>query len=357
MKNRIYLSIVIPVRNEDCNIRKTLEALITQDYPREKFELIVVDGNSTDRTCEVVEQTIRDNPESNVRLRHNPGTLSSRGRNIGICESRGQLIGVIDGHVHVPSKQLFVAMDRIAREHNADCLARPAPLLMPGVKDGIPFWIASARRSWLAHSRHSYIYSDYEGFVDPQSSGFAYHRNIFDKVGYFDEAFDAAEDVEFHYRLSKYGILAYTSPALTINSYPRSTLSGLFRQMRRYGIGRARLVRKHPAAFTKETLVPVGVILLSSLMPLIIALAWWMPMLALSCIVLFFLYWSILLAAGFKIAWEKRRVFPALLVAVAIWIVHLGLGGGFLQAIFLPKRRLFHVSSVVDNKNGTLAPE
>ena len=42
------------------------------------------------------------------------------------------------------------------------------------------------------------------------SSGFAYDREVFDRVGYFDETFDAAEDVEFHHRLKGAGIEAYT---------------------------------------------------------------------------------------------------------------------------------------------------
>ncbi len=247
MSEDVYLSVVVPIRNEEVAIRETLDGLVGQDYPKSRYEVIVVDGQSSDRTRDVVEKFMRDHPEVRIRLLDNPGKLSSRARNIGIRAACGRLIAVIDGHVYIPGNRLFEAIERLAEQHGALCLARPAPLLVPELAQGKAFWIAIARKCWLAHSRNSYIYSDYVGFVNPVSSGFAYNREVFGQVGYFDEAFDAAEDVEFHHRLRFGGIQAYTSPELTIYSYPRQALAGLFWQMTRYGIGRARCLRKHPS--------------------------------------------------------------------------------------------------------------
>ena len=107
----IYLSIVIPVRNEENFIMETLESLIQQEYPGSRFELLVVDGRSTDKTREVVKTLILQYPELSISLIDNPGQLSSCGRNIGIKASRGKLIGVIDGHVFIPNLYLFKNMD------------------------------------------------------------------------------------------------------------------------------------------------------------------------------------------------------------------------------------------------------
>ncbi len=195
----------------------------------------------------------------------------------------------------------------------------------------MPLWIALARKSWLAHSRRSYIYGEFEGFVDPVSSGFAYDREVFDRVGYFDETFDAAEDVEFHHRLKRAGIEAYTSSALTIYSYPRSTLLGLFRQMTRYGVGRAHLIRKHPDAFTKETLIPAAVFLFFAALPVAACCATAFPIVGLAYGAAFLMYWLLALGAGFSASWPHRRILPGVLVALAICITHLGLGWGFLK--------------------------
>ena len=134
-----------PVRNEERFLSVTLEALADQDYPTDRYELIVVDGRSTDRTYEVMRRFIRRHPEVDVRLLNNPGQLSSRGRNLGVHAARGRLIAVIDGHVYLPNDQLFATMERLKEQHGALCLARPAPLRAAGIDSGMPFWIVLAQ--------------------------------------------------------------------------------------------------------------------------------------------------------------------------------------------------------------------
>lgn len=331
----IYLSIVIPVRNEEKFISDTLRMLINQDYHKERFELLVVDGMSTDSTRSVVETFIQKHPDIDIYLLDNPGYLSSRARNIGVREARGQLIGVIDGHVHIPNNQLFTNMERLIKENRALCLARPAPLDVPGLTDGKAYWIAVARKTWLGHSRNSFIYSDFEGFVDPVSSGFAYDKRVFNMVGYFDESFDAAEDVEFHYRLKKAGILALTSPDFLIYSYPRESFAALFRQQVRYGEGRARFVRKHVEGFTKETLIPAGIFLLCILCPISFLGLTSLPQISIPFLIIICLYFIILLSTGFFEAKKRGSLLPGFFVALGVWITHMGLGWGFLKTIIV----------------------
>jgi succinoglycan biosynthesis protein ExoA len=333
----IYLSVVVPIRNEEKHIAQTLAAMASQDYPQSRYEILVVDGNSTDQTRAVVEAFIGEHPNVNIRLLDNPGKWSSRARNIGVRAARGDLIAVIDGHVRIPDERLFAAIERLKEEHDALCLARPAPLVVPELDGGMPLWIALARKSWLGHSCNSYIYGRYEGFVDPTSSGFAYAREVFERVGYFDESFDAAEDCEFHHRMKRAGIRAYTSPALTIYSFPRETLGGLFRQTVRYGIGRARLVRKHDDALTKETLIPPAVFLLFALAPLVLAVSFWWPVLGWLYGAPIAIYLSVVLGTGFACSLRRRRLLAGLAVAAAVCTTHLGLGWGFLKTVFRPR--------------------
>jgi glycosyltransferase involved in cell wall biosynthesis len=310
-----------------------------QDYPKGRFELIVVDGDSSDGTRAIVQRVIAEHPELSIRLLENPGRLSSRARNIGVRASRGELIAVIDAHVHIPTSQLLATMEALKEGHRAECLSRPAPLLVPKLARGKAFWIAVARKCRVAHSQNSYIYSDYEGFVDPVSSGFAYDRKVFERVGFFDEAFDACEDVEFHHRLKRAGIMAYTSSKLTIYSYPRDSLSGLFRQMMRYGIGRCRCLGKHRDAFTKEQLIPPGLVAYFLLLPVICFVAAWTPWVAAGYAVGFACYWLALLTSGVVATLRQRRIAPSLFVVAAIWVIHMGLGYGFLAEFVSAKVR------------------
>ena len=331
-----YLTVVLPVRNEARFIEQTLEMIVRQDYPADRFELIVVDGMSTDGTRDAVERFMRTHVGFHIRLLENPGLLSSRARNIGVRAAQGKLIAVIDGHVQIPHEGLFASMEAAREQRQALCLARPAPLDIPGLREGRAFWIALARKTWLGHSRNSYIYSDYEGFVDPMSSGFAYDRSLFDRVGYFDESFDAAEDVEFHYRLKEAGFSAYTSPDFLIYSFPRPSFRDLFRQQVRYGEGRARLVRKHPGAFSLETPVPALILLLFLLAPLVLVTPGCPTQLRLVWLVAIVLYCVLLLSASvFEVA-RIHRFAPSLEVAVAIATTHLGLGWGFLKRLWRP---------------------
>src|SRR5207244_4485971 len=85
-----FISVVVPVRNEERFLGHTLEQLLTQDYARERFEVLVADGRSTDGTRAVVETLQGTHP--NLHLLDNPGRLSSAGRNAAVRTARGDLV-------------------------------------------------------------------------------------------------------------------------------------------------------------------------------------------------------------------------------------------------------------------------
>ena len=346
----MYLSIVIPIRNEERYIIDTLDALINQDYPKQRYEILVVDGMSEDSTRVLVEKFSKEHSDNNIHLFDNPGRLSSRARNIGFRKAKGKLIGVIDGHVYIPNNQLFISMERLKEDNNAMCLARPQPLDVPGLRSGKPFWIAIARESWIGHSKNSNIFNKHvSGFIDPTSSGFAYDKSIFKRVGYVDEAFDAAEDVEFNYRVKQAGYKAYTSPNLLVYYYPRTSLWTLFKQQVRYGEGRARFARKHPDGLTKETPVPAFIFLLFILSPLTFIYSASLPQISIPYLAIIFLYWVILLCTGFFEAIKRKKLIQGIFIALGVWAIHMGLGWGFLKTVFLPANTLF--KTTIETKN------
>src|SRR5262249_53570212 len=111
-------------------------------------------------------------------------------------------------------------------------------------------------KSWLGHNPDSAIFSQGAGFVEPQNVAVAYRRDVFERVGLFDERFDACEDVEFNTRVAGGGLTCYFTPAIQVRYQPRPSLRGLWYQMFRYGKGRARLGRKYPSSVTLPSLVP-----------------------------------------------------------------------------------------------------
>ncbi|MGQ9591581.1 MAG: glycosyltransferase family 2 protein [Planctomycetota bacterium] len=320
------MTVVLPVRNEEAHVGGTLARILAQDYPGELVEVLVVDGRSGDRTREVVLEIAERHP--NVRLLDNPRRLPSSGRNVGFREGRGDIFVVIDGHSYIEDDQLLRNIVREFEETGADCLGRPQPLDPPGIT---PFQraVALARASPLGHSTKSHIYSNFRGFVSPVSCAAVYRRRVFERVGYVDEDFDACEDVEFNYRIGRAGLTCYLSPTFRVRYYPRDTLGKLFRQMLRYGRGRARFLAKHPEATNFDTLVPPVFVL--GLLALPVAWGLSKPVgLALGALYGLYALGVFVQAAWLGIArgpWNLLYGPPILLA------IHAGLGLGFLGGL------------------------
>lgn len=260
MDTQPSISVILPVRNESKSLPALLTSLLKQDLPANEFEIIVADGASTDSTRDIVRNLASKSPVT-ITLVDNPGIRSGPGRNAGVSVARGEYILFIDGHCHIPSAQLLRDTILLFKQTQADCLCRPQPLLAP-TKSDFGAAVAAVRASRLGHGRDSLIYDmTRSGFVDPASSGAAYRRSVFTRLGAYDPSFDACEDVDFNTRARKSGMRAYTDPRLAVFYEPRSSLSSLIKQMLRYGRGRARLMFKHPDCASSGQLAPALLVL------------------------------------------------------------------------------------------------
>ena len=94
-----FITIVMPVRNEERFIASTVSQLLSQDYPMNQYEIIVADGESMDGTRDIVQEIAKTNPQ--VILMSNSGRLPSSGRNVGFKNGRGDIFLVIDGHCKI----------------------------------------------------------------------------------------------------------------------------------------------------------------------------------------------------------------------------------------------------------------
>lgn len=315
----------MPIRNEERYIASTLDQLLAQDYPHDRYEIIVADGMSSDGTRDIVNDYCQTN--NNIRLLQNPKCLSSAGRNICFKNGRGDIFLVIDGHCSIPTRTLFRSTIDCFNRSGAECLGRPQLLDPPGLSD-FQIAVSLARGSKIGHGSDSLIYSNYEGYINPMSNGAIYKRRVFEIVGYVDESFDACEDVEFNYRVHKAGIKSYMSPALTVRYYPRENARALFKQMVRYGRGRRRLLSKHPETFSISGILPALIAITVLVLPFV---AWLYPPGLWQ--VLGPLYAAyILVIAMQSIALSLRhgtKYFSGLMTAYVT--IHFGLGLGFIS--------------------------
>jgi glycosyltransferase involved in cell wall biosynthesis len=330
-----FITITMPVRNEERFVAQTLSELLEQDYPKDRYEIIVADGESADRTRKIVRQIARIHTQ--VIYMKNPGRLPSSGRNVGFRKGKGDIFVVIDGHCKINNRQMLKDIVRCFEISGAQCLGRPQPLNPPGLSV-FQKAVALARASRVGHSTNSLIYSNSEGFISPVSNGAIYKREVFEKVGYVDESFDACEDVEFNYRLEKAGLTAYMSPVLNVQYYPRENLSSLFRQMMRYGKGRFNFIRKHPDALNIDILIPALFVLGLLIGPLtiflnIITKSTVSSLIPTIWIIAVGLYLLLILGESLRI-FIKNRSSCAIYIPIIFFAIHFGLGCGFLNGLF-----------------------
>jgi len=251
-----YLSVILPVRNERKMLPRLIDQLLEQNYPPELYEILVVDGRSTDGTADLIRRRYSDR-RVRVRVLDSRTARSSAGRNVGILAAAGDAMVFLSGHCTIPSKNLLADTADILETTGAGCLCRPQPLLAPpDTRMGEA--IARARASRMGRATNA---EEITGFVDPPSSGATYLRSVFDEVGLFDESFDACAGLEFNERVRKAGLRAYSDPRLCVHEQTPQKLRGLLREMFRYGRGMSRFMRKHPDRSSVAEIAPLGVLL------------------------------------------------------------------------------------------------
>jgi succinoglycan biosynthesis protein ExoA len=318
------VSVIVPVRNEAKHIARTLRGLANQAFPVADYEILVVDGESEDGTRDIVLEHQPIIP--NLYLFDNAKCLASAGRNVGVQHARGDFIVIVDGHCQIRDPQYLTKLVAAFESSRADSLGRPQPLR---ADNPTPFQIAvtAARSSWLGHNPASAIYSNDAGFIDPDNVAVAYRHGVFERVGMFDESFDACEDVEFNTRVRLAGLTCYFAPNIAVEYQPRSTLRGLAYQMARYGRGRAKLARKHLSTVTIPSLVPPAW-LVWMVLGIVLSVAW--PPFAIVLAASVVVHGSLVFAESVRAArFSKQLTWRRLpLVFVAI---HVGFGWGYLR--------------------------
>lgn len=320
------LTVILPIRNEERFIANTLKYIQEQDYPYDKLEIVVVDGQSEDRTAAIVAELAKS--DRRIRLIDNPGATSSTARALGVEHATGEIVTFVDGHTYIDNNQLLKYTAFLMQEKQVSVLSRPQFLETP---DNSFFQraVALARKNPLGHGLDSTIFTSEDAYVDPESSGASYRRELFEELGNYDTRFGACEDVEFNHRVAKAGYKSFISQKLAVYYYPRESFRALFLQLKRYGIGRFRLAAKHRETLSPGTLIPFFFVLgLSALAVL--------SFFSTAALLLFGigagLYLFATIAISVAIAAKHGLSYLPVLIPI-FWTIHWALGWGFLSEL------------------------
>ncbi|MBI4571469.1 MAG: glycosyltransferase family 2 protein [Chloroflexi bacterium] len=245
-----FVSVIVPMRNERRYIERCLGSLAAQDYPRDRFEVIVVDGGSGDGSRELVESMRGELP--NLRVLENRGKQTARGLNIGLAFARGDVIARLDAHAAAEPGFLRESVAALRRT-KADVVGGPITTLGEGPAGEA---VALAVSSPFGVGNAVFRYSRREQWTDTVAFP-AYRRDVFDRVGAFAEI-EGGEDDELHYRLRDAGGRILLTPAIRSTYYARRSYWELARQYFGYGQAKVVVLSRHPRRARLRQIVPAA---------------------------------------------------------------------------------------------------
>lgn len=243
------ITLLIPMYNEEKYIGLCLSSLLKQDYPKEKFEVIIFDGGSLDHSREIVKKNIANYPQ--VHLKHNPKKIQAAAWNLGLSCAKGQIIGIVSAHSVLAPDYVSNIIETLIRT-GADMVGGPTVAHAEGL---IAQTIALALNSPFGVGNARFHYTNKEIEVDSVFMG-ACWRKTYEKIGGFDEELVRNQDDEFSYRLRKAGGKIICNPKIQSRYYSRSSISGLWRQYFQYGLYKVRVLQKHPLQMSVRQFVP-----------------------------------------------------------------------------------------------------
>jgi len=329
-KNDIpMVSFIMPVLNEEKTIQKCLDSLFFLDYPNEKMEIVIAKGPSKDITNALLEEYSKKN--KNIVLLENPTGNTSTGRNICIQHSTSDIIMNYSGHV-IAEKNLLRELAVRLNSLPEDVVAVGCSNLSPGKQNfvgevsGVAFLSFMGGRNFFSQNA---VFPE-ERYTDHLSFS-CYRKKVVEKVGGFDPVFWCGQDYELDIRLRKAGYKILYTPKTKVYHFKRDSVRSLWRQMYRYGIARAKMVKKHPDTLKFFHLLGPGFILGGVLVVLLTTLGW-LPIWVIPCLVVAYMLMS--MVSTLQIT---RK--PSVLVSSVLFylLIHVGYGAGFLRGIIYSK--------------------
>ncbi|MEG0664073.1 MAG: glycosyltransferase family 2 protein [Clostridia bacterium] len=243
IENNKYIldvSVVIPVFNEENYIEKCIESVINQNYSKESFEFILVDGNSSDKTVEIIKQYMKK--YSYIRLLENPKRTVQFGLNIGMQNAKGKYIVRMDAHSEYADDYIEKSIYYLK---NTDAVNVGGPMIAKGKTD-VQKAIAAAYHSSFALGGGKNHEIGYEGYAD---------------TGYYDQMLDRNEDDDLNFRLHENSKKIFITPKIESVYYPRSKYRDVFKQYYEYGLWKVAVIKKHKKPARISHLIPLCFVL------------------------------------------------------------------------------------------------
>jgi len=288
------------------------------------MEVIVADGLSDDGTRAILEALAREYPE--LRVVDNPRRVTPCAMNAGIREARGRYIAILGAHCDYAADYLKTCVELLDEHPEVACAG--GPIISAGRSlFGQAVAVAMSHPVGIGNARHRH--PNFEGYAEGACYP-VFRREVFEKIGLYDEMLVRNQDDELNYRLTKQGGKVFLSPRARSTYFVRETISSLFRQYFEYGYWRVAVIRKHRMPATFRHLVPLIFLigLIASCMLALIVPAEWRLLMLLGPGVYVLILSGVGLHLSRRAGWKVGALFP-----VAAAVMHVAYAIGFLWGI------------------------
>ncbi len=318
----IECSVLVPVLDEESFIEQTVAAMRDQDFSG-SIEYLFADGGSRDRTREILERLALTDPR--IRVLDNLNRYAASGLNLALRHARGRWVVRMDAHTLYPADYIARGIGRLQRNRTRWVSGPQAPKGRGPVSRAVSLALAShagrgGSRKWGGRG----VRRDEEYELDAGVFGGVWERTTLLEYGGWDEHSAVNEDSELAARFLARGERLICVRAMAADYFPRDSLSGLWRQYRRYGEYRARTAARHPHTMRRSHL-------LSPALVLAVAAAACGPRRARRPVRLgLCVYAGVMAAEGARSVPHARPRSDALLVPVVLMVMHVAFGVGAL---------------------------
>lgn len=323
---RPLVSILIPCRNEEAYITGCLDSILNSDYPQERLELLVADGMSSDRTPEILASYAARHPS--VILLDNPRRTTPAALNVAIRAASGDVVIRMDVHVLYPPDYIRRLVEGL-EETGADNVGG---VIQTVPADDTP--TARAIALGMSHpfgvgNSHFRTGSRLRRAVDTVPFG-CYRREIFDRVGLFDEELIRNQDDEFNFRLIRRGGRVLLLPEVSCRYFARRSLRQLSRMYYQYGYFKPLVARKVGRVMTGRQLVPS--LLVATLVGMG-GLGLWLPAAGAAFALISATYAGFVLGCS-TLGARGQGLRCGMVLAAVFPVLHFSYGVGFLRGIY-----------------------
>ena len=315
------VSITIPCRNEQQFIGRCLQSIVDCKYDKSFLSVFVCDGLSDDQTPEIVKQFAQKH--NFIHLIKNQKKTTPFALNLGLRANDADIKIILGAHAEIDAEYINKCLEAFSFDENIGCVGG---VIENVYENETAAYIGKAMSSGFGVGNAHFRTGQMDGYVDTVAFG-AYKKEVFEKIGYFDEELIRNQDDEFNFRLLKHGFKIYLYRPVQSKYYVRASFKKLYKQYYQYGYWKVYVNKKHQTITTIRQIVPLFFVLflfggavLSILNPFIFKLY--------ICILL--IYFTLGLYSASKL---DKSIGSMIQIERSFFILHFSYGLGYLNGI------------------------